>query len=118
MKALSRIAAALAAMGASPADFNTLSRLGLHRRVVSKHAFNKTTRLQGLKSRCKLNIARGAGSISAKSDILQLARSGRFQMAYDMAVAHRHQCDEALFPQEVLDAWLREDLRSFAEGTA
>lgn len=80
----------------------------------SKHR-TKSTRLSGIKGpkRKRLQMARGAGSINAKSDILQLARAGRFQMAHDMAIDHRRQCGEDLFPQEVLDAWLMEDFRPF-----
>lgn len=80
----------------------------------SKHQ-TKSTRLSGIRGpkRKRLQPARGAGSINAKADILQLARAGKFQMAHDMAIAHRHQCGEDLFPQEVLDAWIMEDFRPF-----
>ncbi len=105
MKALHRVAAALASMGVGPADFNMLTNLGLNRRVVSKHAFNRTTRLKGLRSRCKLKIARGAGTISAKSDILQLCREGKWDQAADMDQAHEHQCGERLFGPEVRKQW-------------
>lgn len=105
MKAFARIAAALAKLGASSADFNTLSKLGINRRMVSKHAFNKTTRLKGLRSRCKLKIARGAGTISAKSDILQLCREGKWDQAADMDLEHEHRCGESLFGEVVRAQW-------------
>lgn len=117
MKALARIAATMAALGITPGDFNLLSRLGGNRRSVSKHAFNRTSRGAGRRSRCKLKMARGAGSINAKADILQLVRAGRFQMAHDMAIDHRRQCGEDLFPQEVLDAWMMEDFRPFIKDS-
>ena len=80
----------------------------------SKHQ-TQSTRLSGIKGpkRKRLQMARGAGSINAKADILQLVRAGRFQMAHDMAIDHRRQCGENLFPQEILDAWMMEDFRSF-----
>lgn len=105
MKALARIAATLAALGGGPADSAMLNRLGINRKTVSKHAFNRTTRLKGLRSRCKLQIARGAGTISAKSDILQLARTGRWNEAADMDQEHEHQCGERLFGPEVRKQW-------------
>lgn len=107
MNMLNRAMALLARAGAQvPAFFR-----------VSKHKHNKTTALAGKKGpkRKRLQMARGAGSINAKADILQLARMGRFQMAHDMAIAHRHQCGEDLIPQEVLDAWMMEDIRPLME---
>lgn len=116
MKALHRIAATMAALGIAPADFNMLQQMGLNRRTVSKHAFNKTTRGAGRRSRCKLKIARGAGSISAKADILQLARAGRWDEAADMDQEHEHQCGERLFGPAVREQWrqyaIEEALRS------
>lgn len=105
MKALRRIAAAMAALGISPADANSLSRLGVNKRGISKHAFNKTSRGAGRRSRCKLKIARGPGSISAKSDILQLSRQGKWDMAADMDQEHEHRCDERLFGPDVRARW-------------
>lgn len=104
MNMLNRALAFLAAQGVSVPGF---ARPSKHR--------TKSTRLSGIKGpkRKRLQMARGAGSINAKSDILQLARAGRFQMAHDMAIDHRRQCGENLFPQEVLDAWLMEDFRPF-----
>lgn len=107
MKALRRIAAAMSALGISTPD--AMSFFG--RRSVSKHAFNKTSRNAGKRSRCRLQIARGPGSISAKSDCLQLARAGKFLLAYDMALQHKQQCGEQLFPDEVMDAWMMEGTR-------
>lgn len=115
MKARARIAATMAALGITPGDFNLLSRLGGNRRSVSKHAFNRTSRGAGRRSRCKLQMARGAGSINAKADILQLARQGKFLLAYDMAINHKRQCGEQLFPDYVLDAWMMEDIRPLTE---
>ena len=116
MKAFARIAAAMAALGITPGDANTLSRLGINKRGISKHAFNKTTRLKGLRSRCKLKIARGAGSINAKADILQLARAGRWNEAADMDQEHEHRCGERLFGPVVREQWrqyaIEEALRS------
>lgn len=105
MKALHKIAAAMAALGISVPDFAMLSRMGINRRGVSKHAFNKTTRLKGLRSRCKLKIARGAGTISAKSDILQLCAAGKWEDAATMDQEHEHQCGERLFGPEVRAQW-------------
>lgn len=105
MKALSRIAAAMAALGITPGDVNMLSRMGVNRRGVSKHAFNKTTRLRGLRSRCKLKIARGPGTISAKSDILQLCSAGKWDLAADMDLEHEKQCGESLFGEVVRAQW-------------
>lgn len=105
MKALARIAATMAALGIQPGDVNMLSRMGIGRRGVSKHAFNKTTRGAGRRSRCKLNIARGAGSINAKADILQLCRLGRWEDAATMDQEHEHRCGERLFGPEVRAQW-------------
>lgn len=105
MKALSRIAAAMAALGISPGDANMLSRLGVNKRGISKHAFNKTTRGAGRRSRCKLKIARGPGTISAKSDILRLCREGKWDQAADMDQAHEHQYGERLFGSEIRAQW-------------
>ena len=105
MKAFARITAAMAALGITPGDANALSRLGINKRGISKHAFNKTTRLKGLRSRCKLKIARGAGTISAKSDILQLCREGKWDQAADMDLEHEHRCGESLFGEVVRAQW-------------
>lgn len=97
MNMLNRALAFLASRGMRlPAQFR-----------VTKHQ-TKTTRLAGQRSKCRLQIARGPGSISAKSDCLQLARAGKFLMAYDVALQHKQQCGEQLFPDEVLDAWMME----------
>ena len=105
MKALARIAATLAALGIQPGNVNMLSQMGLNRRSVSKHAFNKSTRGAGRRSRCKLKIARGAGSISAKADILQLCRAGRWEDAATMDQEHEHLCGERLFGPAVRAQW-------------
>lgn len=104
-KALQRIAATMAALGIAVPDARFLMDHGRGRITVSKHAFNKSTRLAGRRSRCKLQIARGAGSISAKSDILALARENKFAAALSMAQNHTVQCGERIFPQHVLDTW-------------
>lgn len=82
----------------------------------SKHR-TKSSRLSGIKGpkRKRLQMARGAGSINAKADILQLARQGKFLLAYDMAINHKRQCGEQLFPDYVLDAWMMEDIRPLTE---
>ena len=105
MKALARIAATMAALGIQPGDVNMLSRMGIGRRGVSKHAFNKTTRGAGRRSRCKLRIARGAGSISAKADTLQLIRAGHWLEAANMVDAHERQCGESLVSPTVRQVW-------------
>ena len=48
--------------------------------------------------RKRLQMARGAGSINAKADILQLVRAGRRAEAAAMAREHQRQCGERLFP--------------------
>jgi hypothetical protein len=106
MKALARIAAAMAALGISVPDATFLSRMGVNRRSVSKHAFNKTTRGAGRRSKAKrLNMARGAGSINAKADILQLCRMGKWEEAATMDQEHEHRCGERLFGPEVRAQW-------------
>lgn len=105
MKALHKIAAAMAALGIAVPDARFLMEHGRGRVTVSKHAFNKTTRLKGLRSRCKLKIARGAGTISAKSDILQLCREGKWNQAADMDQEHESQCGERLFGPGVRAQW-------------
>jgi hypothetical protein len=106
MKALARIAATLAALGIQPGDVNMLSHMGLNRRSVSKHAFNKTTRAAGRRSKAKrLRISRGAGSISAKADILQLCHMGRWEDAATMDQEHEHRCGERLFGPEIRAQW-------------
>lgn len=104
---LATLAANLASMGVSGGDANFILQYmnAVHR--GTRHR-TRTTRLAGRRSRCKLRIARGPGSISAKSDALQLARAGKFLLAYDVALQHKRQCGEQLFPQEVLDAWMME----------
>lgn len=101
MKALARIAAALAAFGISPGDTNLLARMGINRRTVSKHAFNRT--LRNARQGRRYTIARGPGSISAKADIQQLCDANRYDEAREMAEAHERMCGEKLFPS----AWWR-----------
>lgn len=106
MKALARIAATLAALGISPGDVSLASRLGFTRRNVSKHAFNTSTRAAGKRSKAKrLNMARGAGSINAKADILQLCRMGRWEDAATMDQEHEIQCGERLFGPGIRARW-------------
>jgi hypothetical protein len=105
MRALARIAATLSALGIAPADINMLTRMGGNRRTIIKHAFNKSTRGAGKRSRCRLQIARGAGSISAKADILQLCRQGKWNDAANMDQEHEHQCGERLFGPEIRAQW-------------
>lgn len=75
-------------------------------RRVSKHQ----TTVQG-KGKKRLRMARGAGSINAKADILQLVRTGKMEAACKMANEHERQCGEKLFPDFVLDAWMLETPR-------
>lgn len=64
-----------------------------------RHAGNRTTRTAGKRkpARKRLQMARGAGSINAKANILQLARAGRRTEAVAMAREHERQCGERLF---------------------
>lgn len=64
-----------------------------------RHAGNRTTRTAGKRRapRKRLQMARGAGSINAKADILQLVRAGRRAEAAAMAREHERQCGERLF---------------------
>jgi hypothetical protein len=106
MKALHRIAATMAALGISVPDFAMLSRMGISRRGVSKHAFNKTSRGAGRRSKAKrLNMSRGAGSINAKADILQLCSASKWEEAATMDQEHEHRCGERLFGPEVRAQW-------------
>ena len=80
-------------------------------RRVSKHQTHKHN-----PGRKRLQIARGAGSISAKADILQLARASRWNEAADMDQEHEHRCGERLFGPAVRKQWrqyaVEEALRS------
>lgn len=85
-----------------------------HRR--GKHSAGRTSRLSGLKHRCKprrprLQMARGAGSINCRADVLQLCRLGRWNEAANMVEDHRRQCGEQLYSTQVLSIW-----RSYAEA--
>lgn len=53
----------------------------------------------------RLTIARGAGSISAKADILQLCNADRWEEAIAMTKDHERQCGERLFSKSTLEAW-------------
>ena len=101
MKALARIAAAMSALGIS--THNAMSLFS--RRTVSKHAFNKSSRAAGKRSRCRLQIARGPGSISAKADIFQLAHQGKWLEAAAMADAHERMCGETVVSPTVREVW-------------
>jgi hypothetical protein len=94
MKALSRIMNTMAALG--------ITAEGMPRFRVSKHAFNQSKANRGRK---RLRIARGAGSISAKADILQLCRTSHWLEAANMAEEHERQCGERLFSPTVLEVW-------------
>ena len=104
MTTLSRIAAAMAALGISIPDARIFGR-------PSKHAFNKTGRNAGKRSRCRLKIARGAGSISAKADIHQLIRQGRTFQAAVMSLDHERQTGERILPKTVTDEWMLKEFR-------
>ena len=93
MKALSRILNTMNALG--------ITAEGLPRFRVSKHAFNQVKS----RGRKRLAMARGAGSINAKADILQLCRLGRWLEAANMAEQHERQCGERLFSPTVLEVW-------------
>lgn len=60
---------------------------------------------QKKKPRVRLQIARGAGTISAKADVAQLANLRRYKEAAQMVEDHRRQCGEQLYPQNVVDCW-------------
>lgn len=66
---------------------------------AGRHSGNRTTRTAGKRKapRKRLQMARGAGSINAKADILQLVRAGRYAEAVTMAKEHERQCGERLF---------------------
>jgi hypothetical protein len=91
MNMLSRVMAFMAALGISTPMFR-----------VSRDK-TKTTRLAGKRSRSRLRIAQGPGSISAKAEITQLCNQGRYNEAHIYAEAHEAQCGERLFPA----AWWR-----------
>lgn len=55
--------------------------------------------------RKRLQIARGAGTISAKADIHQLINARRWREAAAMARDHERQCGERLFMIMTLEAW-------------
>lgn len=67
---------------------------------AGRHSGGRTTRTAGKRkpARKRLQMARGAGSINAKADILQLVRAGRRAEAAAMAREHERQCGERLFP--------------------
>lgn len=102
MKSLERIAATMAALGISVPDARLLG--------TSKHAFNKTGRNAGKRSKCRLKIARGAGTISAKADFGQLMRAGRRFEAAQLASSHYRQCGELLLPRQFIDEWMLEEV--------
>lgn len=97
MNLFSTMLGKLAAMG--------FTNIHLGRRGVSKHQNDKPylyhVRNPGKK---RLNISRGAGSISAKADIQQLVNHHRYAEARIMVLDHEQQCGEVLFP----GAWWRE----------
>jgi hypothetical protein len=93
MNMLSRAMVFMAALGISTPMFR-----------VSRDK-TKTTRLAGKRSRCRLQIARGPGSISAKADILQLCRLGRWIEAANMDEDHEHMCGERLFGPKIRAIW-------------
>jgi hypothetical protein len=98
MKPFARLAAAMAAMNISLGDIDSLARMGITRRGISKHASNRTTRLAGQRSKVKrLHMARGPGSINAKADILQLCQAGKWEDAATMDQDHERRCGEQLF---------------------
>lgn len=66
---------------------------------AGRHSSGRTTRTAGKRkpARKRLQMARGAGSINAKADILQLVRARRYVEAASMAREHERQCGERLF---------------------
>lgn len=97
MTIFSRFLATMKALGLT----SIKSSLDLLRR--GKHVGAKTSKLAGRRSRVRLRIARGAGSISAKADITKLAEAGWYADARLMAEEHERRCKEVLFPA----AWWR-----------
>lgn len=91
--AIAKFIASLGAMGGNV--LNHLIQKLLAGRRVSKH--QTTAANFRTKGRKRLNISRGAGSISAKADIQQLCNIGRYAEAREMAEAHERQCGEKLF---------------------
>ena len=73
-------------------------------KVSNTRAYQRRRERDG-KARKRLQIARGAGSISAKADILQLTRARRWTEAADMAEQHRRQCGERLLSDDTLAVW-------------
>jgi hypothetical protein len=103
---MARIAAAMAALGISVPDAVFLGQHGRSRRSVSKHAFNKTSRGAGRRSKAsRLTMARGAGSINAKADALRLARDGHWLEAANMVDEHERQCGESIVSPTVREVW-------------
>jgi cobalamin biosynthesis Mg chelatase CobN len=76
-----------------------MAALGVSVKKISKHQ----TRRANAQGRKRLTLSRGAGSISAKADIMQLVTACRYDEARAMAEAHERQCGEKLFPA----AWWR-----------
>jgi hypothetical protein len=105
MKALSRVMATMAALG--------ITAEGMPRFRVSKHAFNQSKSNRGRK---RLRIARGAGSISAKADILQLAHAGRWLDAANMADDHEHRCGESAVDEHIRRAWRAHAVKEVIES--
>jgi hypothetical protein len=99
--AIGRFLASLGAMGGDISS-NLIQKLMAGKRV-SKHRTTAAT--FKTKGRKRLTLARGAGSINAKADILQLCRLGRWDEAADMDQAHEHLCGEKLFGPEVRERW-------------
>ena len=93
MRSLSRIMATMAALGITSPD--------MPRFRVSKHHYN-TRKNPGRK---RLRMARGAGSINAKADILQLCRNGQWAAAANMDQEHEYQTGEVLFGPETRERW-------------
>ena len=93
MKSISQILNTMAALG--------ITSPGMPKYRISKHR-NNTRNKPGRK---RLRMARGAGSINAKADILQLCRIDRWAEAANMAQEHEYQCGERLFSPEVRAQW-------------
>jgi hypothetical protein len=69
------------------------------RRTALAHLVNAPTR------KVRLRIATGPGSISAKTELTKLARTGEYHAAIKLARDHERRCGEKLASQAVIAAW-------------
>lgn len=104
-RAMAFMSAMLAMGNGATLPFNLRGVSGATPFRPSKHRNNRTTRLAGRRSRCKLQTAHGPGTISAKADIQQLCQQGKYLEAREFVELHERQCREVLFP----NAWWRSE---------